>query len=186
MVKNGTKMVQKWYKNGTKWYKNGTKMVQKWYKNSKKWYKNGTQMVKNGTKMVKNGTKMVQKWYENGTKWYKNGTKIAQNGTKMVQKGYKKKLKRNQKVCICALLMAYFMQWMNTLNVPLKTLVTRVMKDFESKSSENDNVSTATELTTAAESTENPEPAATEVSPSHDDLTVKKLNPRSVKTKSKR
>ena len=172
---------------------NGTKMVQKWYKNSKKWYKNGTQMVKNGTKMVKNGTKMVQKWYENGTKWYKNGTKrvqngtkMAQNGTKIVQKWYKKKLKRNQKVCICALLMAYFMQWMNTLNVPLKTLVTRVMKDFESKSSENDNVSTATELTTAAESTENPEPAATEVSPSHDDLTVKKLNPRSVKTKSKR
>ena len=78
------------------------------------------------------------------------------------------------------------MQWMNTLNVPLKTLVTRVMKDFESKSSENDNVSTATELTTAAESTENPESAATEVSPSQDDSTVKKLNPRSVKTKSKR
>ena len=60
------------------------------------------------------------------------------------------------------------------------------MKDFESKSSENDNVSTATELTTAAESAENPESAAMKVSPNQDDSTVKKLNPRSVKPKSKR
>jgi antitoxin component YwqK of YwqJK toxin-antitoxin module len=45
---NGTKMVRKWYENGTKmgqtymkWYENGTKMVRKWYEN---------------------GTKIVRKW----------------------------------------------------------------------------------------------------------------------------
>ena len=95
-------MVQKWSKNGPKWFwkflkivlkwskivQKDPKMVQKWYKRSK----NGLKMVINCSLMAKNGPKwprMVQKWSEMIKNWFKNHTKMVQKWSKFVQHWFK-------------------------------------------------------------------------------------------------
>ena len=70
--------------------KNSSKLVQKWFKIDQKGSKNELIREKSGPKMVLNGPKMVQKWFKNEPLLEyvskKCFLKLTQNGSNVVQK----------------------------------------------------------------------------------------------------